>query len=423
MEKLLKGLGILIGGGLLGTLLLWLVFLLPTETMQLHIYQSLPILESEFEESQVISGYEATLTGNFTDCLMLENAIYQSPEHSLYEQMMMMYRGESSEGSGWATGESLVRLLEGGNMAREVDYARYWHGYLVFLKPLLLFTNLQNIRMANAMLQSLLLCVFVGMCFRRGQGKLGVIFGIAQCFLYPFTMYFSLSLSICYYLLMVAVLVQITWHETFRKRVWYPYFFLIAGMCTSYFDFLTYPLVTLGFPLGILFVLSEENWKQQIKQMAGYSLLWGVGYLGMWAQKWLITDITLQTGTIKDALLTLGERTGTVSEVSALQGYFQVLQENLGHFGNKAFLFLLCGTAAWLTMGFIRNKIKRKAIHQKPITGITEAIPFIILSLFPFGWFLVTQNHSMEHGIFTCKIISISVFAFFCIFLSQKERD
>ena len=82
------------GGGILGTLLLWVIHLLPVDRMRVHVYQSLSMLREEFTDSLVIKGYEATLTGSFTDCLMLENTIYYNDAHSTFEQAMMMYRKE-----------------------------------------------------------------------------------------------------------------------------------------------------------------------------------------------------------------------------------------------------------------------------------------------------------------------------------------
>ena len=48
-----------------------------------------------------------------------------------------------------------------------VDYARYWHGYLLFLKPLLLFFSLSDIRMMNAALQLILAAGVLLLAFRK----------------------------------------------------------------------------------------------------------------------------------------------------------------------------------------------------------------------------------------------------------------
>jgi phosphoglycerol transferase MdoB-like AlkP superfamily enzyme len=45
---------------------------------------------------------------------------------------------------------------------------------------------------------------------------------------------------------------------------------------------------------------------------------------------------------------------------------------------------------------------------------VSTVIPYIIVGLYPFIWFLFTQNHSYEHSMFTCRILSASVFALLC---------
>ena len=140
-----------------GVLLLLMTYCLPVENMREHVRQSLPMLQREFETENLIQEYPGTFMGAYTDCLMLENAIYQSEDHSVLEQTLCMYRGESGTGAGWAPGYSLVDYLEGTTQPAEVTYSRYWHGYLVVLTPLLLVTTFTTLRLIAAWVQLLLL--------------------------------------------------------------------------------------------------------------------------------------------------------------------------------------------------------------------------------------------------------------------------
>ena len=72
----------------------------------------------------------------------------------------------------------------------------------------------------------------------------------------------------------------------------YPEFFLIVGILTSYFDFLTYPVVTLGIPLCCYFLLESDRLWNNIKRLTGFSVSWAIGYAGMCAAKWVIADLT-----------------------------------------------------------------------------------------------------------------------------------
>lgn len=131
-----KQIVLLHGGVIVGLAALLAVFCILVEPMQSHTYQSLPMLEKEFASFVLIEGYPGSMTGNFTDCLMIGNAIYKNEKYSLLERVIYVFRHEISEGDGWALGYSLEGYLSG-SQGHEVEYARYWHGYLVILKLLL----------------------------------------------------------------------------------------------------------------------------------------------------------------------------------------------------------------------------------------------------------------------------------------------
>lgn len=399
---------ILVLGTLVGFLALILVFCLPTEPMKQHLGQSLPIIEREFGDSELIPGNAATLTGNFTDCLMLENAVYRSEEHSYLEQVMFMYRGESGTGDGWAPGYSLVDYVEGVRQPREAEYSRYWHGYLVVLKPLLLLTTFNSIRVMAGILQLVLAGIIIILCGRRREDFLGTAFLLSVPCLYFFTMYFSLSLSICYYVMAAAVIIQLLHHEKLEQKGYYFAFFLIIGMATSYFDFLTYPLVTLGYPLCICLYLSKEKWQTQLKKLAGYSVEWSFGYLGLWAMKWILTDCMVGGHTLRDAVNTLSTRTESAQGYSKIAGFWKVIKQSIEPYTNWGFYLLVLGILIYLAVCAWRNRrnVKRESLLQGGVV--------MLVVLVPFAWLFLTQNHVEQHWMFTFKILAVSVFAGIC---------
>lgn len=147
LVTVMKDMGLVAAGVVLGLIALLLVHLLPTAPMWEHVYWSFEMIEKEFDDEILVEGYTATWTGDFTDCLMLEHAIYESENHSVLEQTLNMCRSEScAETDGWWPGYSLKDYLEKIPQAQEVEYSRYWHGYLLVLKPLLYITTFNTIR-------------------------------------------------------------------------------------------------------------------------------------------------------------------------------------------------------------------------------------------------------------------------------------
>ena len=403
-------------GGVAGVLLLLLVFQLPTDKMYVHVYQSLPTLEKEFTEGVLVDGYQASLTGNFTDCLMLLYSIYDNPEHSTLEQVMHMYRTESSVGDGWAPGESLRDYCNGVGVDKEISYGRYWHGYLALLKPLLMITNLNSIRMMMSVTQLLLVGIIIYFAAKRGNGKLALAFLAAVPFFYFVSMFTSLSLSICFYIMAVVVLISLCCHEKLKEKKRYFNFFLIIGMAVAYFDFLTYPLVTLAFPLIVVLYLDKEAWKAKLKKIFGYGIQWGFGYLGLWSAKWIFSDLLTDSNVIRDAVSTVLERTGAASDGNKITGLFLVFSRNLEVYFNWSFYILAFFVIIFLAYHIVKNK----EVYTN-LESLKERFVILSVALFPIIWYFVTQNHSEEHYMFTCKNIAIMIFAVICAVTYETE--
>lgn len=420
MKKLRNFILLLILAGTCGLCALLLVFGIPLADIEKHVSDSLPMLEREFGTEEAIEGYPASEIGTFTDCLMLGNAVYDSQEHSLLEQVLYMYRAESGQGDGWAPGESLVDYLTGAEQTKEVEYSRYWHGYLVILKPLLYLMSFNAIRILASYVQIFLVGWIVMLCAQKNEKILGVAFLAAIPFLYFFNLYQSLSLSTCFYLLATFMIIQIKWNKGLEQRKLYGEFFFVAGMATAYFDLLTYPLVTLGFPLCVCLYLNAEKWMDCLKRLIVYSVAWGVGYVGLWAVKWVLTDLLVGGSTISDAVETILSRTDNAVGLSRTSGFWSVILQNAEAYTNWPFLLLtlaiVIGMGLWLFTQ--RREDSRNGVNCTERDSCKEralcAGGIFLVALFPFVWFFLAQNHSEEHWMFTCKIFAVSVFAFVC---------
>lgn len=298
------------------------------------------MIEKEFTDEVLVDGYRATLTGNFTDCLMLEHAVYAHPEHSILEQVLHMYRSESfydpNDEEGWWPGQSLKDYLENVPQPREVSYSRYWHGYLLVLKPLLLLTSFNSIRLLNAALQLIMVGFVIIEMTKKGANDLAKGFMISMPFLFFVSTFTSLSLSVCLYIMLAALLVQMKWDRCWVNNSRYGVFFLIVGMVTSYFDFLTYPLVTLAYPLCVyLYFHGDKVWRN-VQNMCIFSLEWFFGYGGMWAGKWILSDLLTGSTTIRDALFTIAIRTQSAENETRMGGFGSVIGKNLQDFGSDS---------------------------------------------------------------------------------------
>lgn len=410
-KKSVKFILIFLCGILTGFILMVLSFCLPEEPMQNHLRESIPTLTKYLGTSEMIVGYQSSFDGSFTDGLMLQNAVYDEG-HTLLEKAMGIYRN-GWENDLWYPRETLVEYLNG-VATEEYSYARYWHGYLVVLKPMLMFFNLEEIYFFNQIMQALLLLFVVGALIKKNKTKYAVCYGITYLFLVPVVMPMTLSLSICFYLYLMINCLQMCLHDKWEEKGWYAYVFLVIGMVTSYVDFLTYPIVTLGIPMVMYFVLSKgDKIKQMLGKVIAYSVTWGIGYIGMWASKWLIGSLVLKENILQDAGNTLAQRVDAITYDSRLLSFFSVVWYNMKMY--KALPYILLVVV--LLVSVVVLAIKYPVVKNKK-QMLIGCLPYIVISLMPFVWYAVALNHSGEHYMFTFRALIVMVFAGSCMLMN-----
>lgn len=130
-----------------------------------------------------------------------------------------------------------------------------------------------------------------------------------------------------------------------------------------------------------------------------------VGYIGLWAMKWILTDVLTGSSVIRDAVDTLKTRTYSADGYSRMEGFFHVVWKNMQPYLNWCYVLIGAIILVQLARGILRYGVKRK--------NLIRIVPYILLASYPLGWFFITQNHSEQHWQFTCRIMACSVFALY----------
>ncbi len=425
LKKILVYLGCLAGLMLAGTLLLYGVFLLPEEPMKENVARSHEIFNYEGIYPQIIGGYKASQLDNFTDSVMLSHAIVADYGRSLTEQVMNVARIEYPE-------RSMVQSLN--DYANDVDhsrdtgsmvtYPRYWHGYLVLLKPLLLLFDYGDIRYLNMILQTLLFLIFVW----KGNKLFGKRFVLSSMLmllvLNPISEALSLQFSWVYYIALLGglfLMISIEKNKSFLNDWRLPLFFIVVGAATSYFDFLTYPLFTFGICAVILLGYLEKKEKEKFVAKSvtcgvKCGAAWGFGYLGMWSGKWLIASILLKENIVLNAWNQITIRSSAVSEDKEIITFLDVLIRNIRVLVKWPIVLLVIGVFIWLI-----GRIIKTGLTEKRKILLTQVVPYLIVILLPVAWYAVTMNHSYAHYWFTYRELAISAFTAF-FYLGKLPR-
>ncbi len=289
--------------------------------------------------------------------------------------------------------------------AMRTDYPRYWHGYAVLLRPMSACLSIINIRYLNMML---LMGLLMG-CHVRMRALLGRWH--APVFAAGLLMSFFLIAPFCqqyvtvYLLTLLGCFGLLAYWRRVRSEL--PLFFLTLGSLTCFFDFLTFPVLALGYPLVCCLLLSLRDGEPKAvlyRRLLGLSAVWMAAYVLTWLGKALVGSLLTSVDVLGNMLAQVALRiSGGVKEGSEPVTVGEAIGINLETFfmgSNIAFFALFLIVSAVL------------AIRRHPTAmEWRQALPVLVVALWPFVWYCVLRNHVRMHFWMTNKQLSVTVFA------------
>lgn len=300
------------------------------------------------------------------------------------------------------------------------DYARYWHGYMIFLRPMLCVGTIELIRYVNMALLLLLFTTTCSLLVRKLGFAVSVPFVLSLAMVWFLFVPMSLTYVSVFYIMLLAVCVLLTRFERMRDTDLCVFFFAI-GMLTSFFDLLTAPLLTLGMPLLVLLALKLSAplpaRRPLVLDALMLSVFWGLGFGLFWLLKWLIAAPILGQNVLGDAANSILFRlNGVEAGADAVPwNRLTVILDNVKMLIPSypssfltifaVFFGLLCAYAAALFLTGAAKKL--------PKIKSRDWLAFPMISAYPYVWYCVLVNHSGIHARFTCKIQAIAIFASF----------
>lgn len=421
MKRALRGLSTLLCAILLCIAANFLAFTVDTKDMRDHAWQGCLMLGEQQGTPQTIGGFLSAQLDNFTGVLILKTAGYVGPE-TLTQKAFGGYRVDMPAGPGQSEWDAFCNY-EFGELSPTggLSYSRYWHGYTLPLRLLLCVLDVANLQMLLYFAQLLLLMAVLRLMRGRGLARLMPGFFLSFFLMMPFSTSVCLQYVPVTMLTLLACAVVLLWEEGIARAVGLPVFFALLGLLTNYFDLLTFPLVSLGYPLVLLLALrlrAGDSGQKLFAAAALCSIGWALGYGGMWALKWVLNGCVFGWQTFYGVLSQIGLRAsdngGEISRVAVLAENFGVI------LGKKSYLLLLLLCAGVTLAPTGKTIVRRRGLRLDP-RALCLLLPVAAVCL----WYIVLANHSYDHTYFTYRSATVAVlssFACLSCLIRRKEE-
>ena len=419
-KRALRVCAVLLIGGFVALFALTCVFRLQPRRMYENLQSSIYTFRADGQYPYVIRHHDSTMLDNFTDAVMINQAVFSHPDIGPLQRAIYMYSWELPGGRMKKT-ENLVYLLENEPQDMQLfGYGRYWHGYIAFLRPLLLFFNYEELRIFICMIQIVLIGITVVLLGKRKKFALFIPFVGYILIISPTGTVLSLQYFCIHAITLCACIALLNFAEKRTRLDTYEWFFFVIGMMTSFFDLLTYPVVSFGIPACLMICLrKDDSLKDQLLLFVRCGIMWCVGYLGFWVTKWLLGTWLGGENLLANALWAVQRRTSdqvVEAGLSVLENRSDAILRNLEVLSTRSFYAAL---AIALSIGVIRRLYCRDI--EKP--RLATVAPLLIVATIPFIWWWVTANHAYIHYWFTYRSISITVFAVLACLYGERKRQ
>ena len=373
-----------------------LVYCIPTSWIQGNVVKSIEVLEGEGEYPMYFFYRHSAIIDIHTDKLMYESLIQNRDYYNPIQAAMSINQ-----------------------------YPRYWHGYQVLLRPLTVVFQVQELRYLGMLTFHLLFFWSAWLMAKKTKPLYAMFYVLTVASGYVVFLPVCFQFLTTFLVLFVSLIVLLRRYDKNKPLPavkWMLYFFVV-GMVENFFDFLTYPILTLGIPLVLLLWLrvrdEQADFRGNFWFMFKASLSWFFGYALTWISKWLLSAAILGVRYFWRTMSVVQYRLeGSEEEPLDRIG---TIQRNL-----KAWLNVQDGgVISWSKIALVILIVAVVLIIWRKLKDwktVGAYLPILFVAAYPYIWYLVMSNHSQIHYWYTYRAQLAALFAGL-VFLAAILRE
>ncbi|MGN0674558.1 MAG: hypothetical protein ACI4KG_02305 [Oscillospiraceae bacterium] len=304
------------------------------------------------------------------------------------------------------------------------DYSRYWHGMAALIRPFMLFTDIDGIKLIGMIAAFVLLAVNAALLLKKQQyfaaGALTVSFLCVHMWNICLSMEYQPAVLVTLLLLPLYILFE-------RNDSALSILAVVSGVMIAFFDFLTCETLTILIPLIIVFIMRKQenrlpDLRNNILLILKCGSAWGLSYAGAFLVKWSTASLVTGENKFVTALASVEERlVGEAEELSPVAQFF------LAPLANISTLFGGCDRVSWgnIAAGLVISAMVLGSIfylfrcREKFDRSFT--LTMLILGALPIARFFLLNNHSYLHEFFTYRALASTILALFAMLWYSLE--
>ncbi|MEA4971695.1 MAG: hypothetical protein VB119_00805 [Candidatus Metalachnospira sp.] len=379
--------------------------MIPKSAMYNNLLSSAEYYSGFISRMPVIENVEQSKQDFFADAILM-NMIACTDSSNPVEASIKgkYYTGDSNISMGQDFFDA-VKGVKGNNY-----YSRYWHGSMIFVRLLLLFTDAQGIHVFNFLLLIALSILFCLMCWQSENKRIAIAFLIGFIVTESFFVPVAIEYMSVYIIALIGGMAALR-IKTYKHKV---ILFTLLGASTAFFDFLTTETIAVLLPLICILVRENSekkiNFKDSFKQSFLLLFIWGASYSLCFLIKWMLS-IQIIGHAAKVEIMVMGfDKFGGIIESSLnvpmpLAALFNnvslLIPTNIAD--NYSYLATIFAIAAAILMIIYATYYGKTSSYKD--TGKI----LLCIGVLPLIRIMILANHSYEHSYFTYRALITSI--------------
>ena len=296
---------------------------------------------------------------------------------------------------------SLKESLNNDNLSN-VSYSRYWHGYMILWRCLLVFFNVNTIKILMGIIFVLLFIYFSFLCFKEKIPEFCIFYLLSIILSKSFFAFVSLEYILAMFIPLIFCIVYL------KTKISKEFLFMLSGISIAFFDFLT--IEVLSFIIPFLLVSYKE--KISIIKSIKYAVLFGLSYVFTFIYKFL--------------LLFIFNLDNFESQANYIFNWISIKQIGLALILNIKMLFsnnLNTNVTTKIFLGFLLLYIILFYLFRKTNLKFIDIQNYLFVLILILMRFTILSNHCVVHYFFTYRLFLGVFLSLFLMFYKNKMNN